>query len=258
MAELATVEAVKVLVIGVMLAYTSWLDFRTREVEPKIWLLFGIPVLLLTVYELLFLNELIYIIIMILGIVIVVGVVGAFYYIGLIGGGDLFALLVITLAHPWNPLYTILTNTVNTQLPFVMSVIVYASIGTFLLTPIYLVNNLLKEKEELARVPRKYRILYAVTAAPVKISVLLKKRFWYPLERPWSEKRYKTYFDVEEEDEDIRKTIIRELEKGSLSSEQKLWSTYGLPFIIFITIGYVISMVGGDQLLIKLLMLILG
>ena len=248
----ASMEYSKVFIVVVMLLYTAWLDVRTREVTPRTWLFFMAPLLIITSIELLFLHSLYPVILALTGIIVVIGSVGVLYYAGLMGGGDLYASVIIAIAHPWNPFrYQVYMST--GFVPFCISVLIYSSLLVGLLSIFYFILNLFFNRKELVRVPRKYRYTYLFTGLPVRAVKLLYKRFWYPLEHPWRNKRYSVFFDVGEEEEDFKRALRNAIENGLVSPDQKLWSTYGVPFILFIFLGYVFSLLIGDSLLLNLI-----
>ncbi len=251
-------EATKTAGMIILLVYTSILDYRSREVPPSLWLISAAIFSVMTGYELFYFRSVSYALVALVGCALVSVAIGVLYYIGLMGGGDLFAFITLSLANPWNPINIIHGGLGRITIPFVIPVLVYSSLGASLIVPFYLIYNILKNRKELSRLPRKYKIVYLVTGVPMRISELLSRRYWYPLERPWSRDRYRTYFDVGEEEEDVKSILRALLEKGEVSSNDKLWATYGLPFIVFITAGYIFSLIGGDKILLKLLMSIFG
>ncbi len=249
-------EIAKLGIILAVLIYASILDVRYREVEPKVWLFTGIPVAILTIliewakgfpkidFMYIFLNT-----------ILVVAAVGGLYYANLMGGGDLFSLVIVAYSNPVNPLVEIgfIKSNLGFNMPFIIPVLLYSSVIAIMYSLVLSLYNLILNKSEVKRLPRRVRILYIATARPIRVKDLLKKRFWYPLERPWSKDRFKFAFNVEEDDVEIINTIRMLVSKGKISLEDKLWCTYGLPFILFITIGLIVSCVGGDIILVKVL-----
>jgi preflagellin peptidase FlaK len=254
---LAYLEYAKLFIMLGTLVATSIMDIRTREIPPKIWSLIIPTLFLLTSTELLLIKNLFNVVITIIGVVIVVIAVGFLYYVGLMGGGDLFALIAIAVANPWNPFSMIRGGNID-FMPFIIPVLIYSSVSVSLLVIAYFFINVAYHRKELSRLPSKYKIIYVFTAVPVSVSDLLRKKYWYPLERPWRKERYSLFFDVGEEDADIKEILKKMVEEGGISIQEKLWSTYGIPFIVLILLGYLFSLIGGDKLLLNILHTILS
>ena len=51
MVTLHTIDLLRVLISTVMLAYTSWIDVKTREIYDIIWIFFGALGLVIGIYE---------------------------------------------------------------------------------------------------------------------------------------------------------------------------------------------------------------
>lgn len=81
-----------------MLIFTSYLDLRKREVEDKVWIIFGAIGLLIEAYESLIGSTGILTLIISVGLAAVVGF-GVFYF-GLYGGADAKALVVLAILVP--------------------------------------------------------------------------------------------------------------------------------------------------------------
>ena len=249
-------DLLKLCIILVTLSYTSILDIKYREVNPRIWLYAGIPLAFITiVVEWIKGFPRIDLIYMLINLIIVLAAVGGLYYTNLMGGGDLFSLVIIAYSNPINPLVEggFLKNSLDFNMPFIIPVLLYSSLIAILYAVILSVYNLVFNRSEVKRLPRRIKILYITTAKPIRVRDLIEKRFWYPLERPWSKNRFRFTFNVEEDDAEVIRKIKRMLNKGRIKPEDKLWCTYGLPFILFITIGIAISFAGGDIILTKLL-----
>ncbi len=240
-----------IITLGVLL-YASVLDIRTREIEPRLWLFSG-----MVLFAIMLLEEAVCfskgdVLRLALGTLIILVAVGGLYYSGLIGGGDLFSLIVISTSHQWNPFSVVRGSPGVVELPFVLPVVLYASIAAALYSVLLCIVNLTVNLKELKRVPGKMKIVYMFTALPLRARDLKNKRFWYPLERPWDKKKkFRSTFDVCEDDTIIRRKVESLIAHGALNENQKLWCTYGIPFIVYITIGYIATLLGGDKLLLS-------
>src|SRR5579875_2355828 len=123
--------AINIMGAIVMLCFTSYLDLKTREVEDKVWIIFGVCAALLQGYEVFTgLTDL-----LTLGIsVLVSALVGlGLYYFGFYGGADGKALIFLPVYKPRVGLYQIaplivLTNGVLISMILPVSLLVLNSI----------------------------------------------------------------------------------------------------------------------------------
>jgi len=240
-----------------MLLYTSFLDLKSREIEPRIWLYYGIPLAFLTVIEAFFTNVPVklFLFSLFFGLITVGGLSGVLYYVGLLGGGDVFGLIVIGIAHPVNPIHYIYPSKLTSIIfPPIITTLLFASLAASALSIIIFFNNILRHRKDLARLPSKsLKIAYLFTATPIKAGDLVEKKFWYPLERPWEKNRFRLNFNVEEDDAILRGKINSLIKEGRIESKTKIWSTYGIPFIIYIFLGYIIMLIGGENAILMIL-----
>lgn len=176
------------------------------------------------------------------------------FFAGILGGGDIVPLAIIGVSHPWNPLAGVLNHN-QTILPPVLLVLAYASIAAASQSILILAYNLAFSRSEIRRLPnRRVKLVYALTAIPIRSAELIEKRFWFPLERPWdSRQRYRLYFSVEEDDSDLRARIKQMIVAKKVSEEQKIWATYGIPFVTFIFAGYIAMLLLGDSLILGII-----
>jgi preflagellin peptidase FlaK len=85
-------------VAGIMLLFTSYLDLRKREVEDKVWVIFGIIGLVLQVYEVA--NGETDLVQLLIGVGLAALVGMGLYFFGFYGGADGKALIVLGLLVP--------------------------------------------------------------------------------------------------------------------------------------------------------------
>jgi len=97
-----SLEGIRVLVSLIFLCYSSWSDYKTREVNNKVWVLFAPLALALTLSELL-----LYRVSDLPLYAICFGLTAAFaivlFYAGGFGGADAKALMCLALAMPFYP-----------------------------------------------------------------------------------------------------------------------------------------------------------
>ena len=237
------------LLIGV-LVYTSALDLRFREVEPKLWLYVGAPLALISLYEALHLpREISRVMLMVnaVGSAIILASVAALCLAGMMGGGDLFALLVIEAAHPWPFMLSL------TPIPFLVLVMIYTASSFLVIIPLMIAYNLLANRAELKRIDGFWnKVVAASTAIPVRVGDYVESKSWFfPLEDYREGRRvFRRSFDVDEDPQEHRNAMRKLISEGLLREDQRIWVTYGIPFLVPLTIGYVASiMVGGAPVL---------
>jgi preflagellin peptidase FlaK len=215
--RLTVAEALKIAVVLLALTYTSWLDLRTREVEPKLWLYFSTLLLAVSLLEsplmLGVLDESL-LLIQLLGGALAVGLMAALYYAGMMGGGDLFASTMILAAHPWPPLLRPLL------LPFLLDILVYSAISFLVIVPLIMIYNILFHRDDLRRLERlRSKLVAAATGIPVRVGDYVRSSSWlFPLEDYRSgERMFRHSFDIDEEPDEHRRMLRRLLEEGRLT-----------------------------------------
>ena len=120
----------------------------------------------------------------------------------------------------------------------------------------YAVYNLLKFRSILSTIKcttgrKLYLILFG---KPVKVRDFLKMRFTYLLTIPRkSEFACRASFSIEEEEESTRKLILKYVNEGILSLDDYIWITPALPHVFFILVGYILSLLTPEQLLMHIL-----
>ncbi|MCS7116690.1 MAG: prepilin peptidase [Nitrososphaerota archaeon] len=217
----------------IMLTYASYMDLKTREITDKLWFIssaIGIATLL---YEYLFEGIPLYRgFLMILSIGITSAVSILLYYAGFYGGADAKALISLSLLLPlYQPLYSLY--------PFAPLITFNNSIFTTLILPIYfLIKNLI-------RMVRGEKIFQGFESEPVwkkflvcllgyRLDIDERKKFYFALEESVNGKR-RFKISLLRADEDY-------LQGGGV------WATPGVPFILYITVGFVIMILVGDLL----------
>ena len=237
---------VKISLTLVMLLYTSLLDIRSREVDPKIWVYFAIPIYASFIYQVTIEYEefikmaKIYLVILLLIMVVLT----LLYYTGLLGGGDLFALFIIASTHP--EVNGILLK--GAPFPLSLQVLLFSSVIASFFSVYFCLYNIVNNRDKLRKEPLIHRIILCFTAIALPVKDVVKKRFWYPLERPWSDEKL-MFFKVEEDDLELMKHL-KEWARQNGAMNVKIWVTYGSPFLVYILIGYIIAIIGvGNYLL---------
>lgn len=249
-------ETVKVSLSIFMLAYTSFLDIKYREIEPRIWLLFGAILGTITSYQLYLLMVSLdgaYAFTLLIYAITSIGLTSvlafSFAYFELMGGADFFAILVLSIAHPWSP-----TSRLVEVIPF-FPISLLANSTFIALTPaIYNFGyNLLKKNWRLldSLEGESYKkIALMFTGRPMKASRFLKTKFTYLAEdisvRCGKRGRVRFGFKVSEDPDKDRVQVRTALEKNVITPEEQLWTTEGLPMVAFILAGYITTITLGD------------
>jgi len=230
-----------------MLGYTSWIDLRTREIYDLVWVVFGALGLVLAVYEV-YAGPL-----TLMGFLVPVvfsAVLSAVLgYIGLFGGADVAAFIVLAILNPFPPRhlepYLGIVSMVYPLTLFSNSALAGAFSAVVLL-----VRNLSSAFggkplfESYRSDPAWKKLVVMVTGIRVGLDSVRGPPFQYPLELPpedSTERRLVLLPDIRDDDA-AREVFSRLREEGV----EEVWVSHTLPFLAFITIGYVLTLVFGD------------
>ncbi len=246
--------ALQIIVVLSFMLYASWSDIKTREVSNKVWALLGPLGLALTLANIHLsgfyskLNDLA------LSFLITTGIAVALFYLGFFGGADAKALICLSLALPYNPIegFTPVFNFIPI-LP--LSVFINAIFSSVLIAFYALLRNIvwfasgksLFEGLESESVTRKFMSL--ITGYKVKVSDLKEKFYLYPIEKIERNQEGKITKKLQvliqaESDREADVAKIAEFSRSGLVSE--VWATPGLPFLFFITVGLILTLLIGD------------
>jgi len=250
-----TIEELKIIVTLAFLLYTSILDIKYREVDWKVWLVFGIISSILTFLEIMIYGFVITDLVrLVISVVMALGIGGLAYYLDLFGGADFFALVVLAVMHPWNPLKPLFK--LKIELPFILTILVNSLIMSLIVPLTNVIRNLMNYKAiSKLSIPMKYKIAYMFLGFPTTIGKYVKMKFSYPLTvyEISSTGRIKVKcrltFSIEEEHYEHQEKLKRLVKKGLLRYNDIVWVTQGIPLLVFITLGYIVSLVFGDFIL---------
>jgi preflagellin peptidase FlaK len=236
------------------LIYASWSDYKTREVSNKVWVILGPSALALTTFQfLVFAPEML--LTYILSFVVTSVIALLIFYAGGFGGADAKALMCIALALPVYP-NTLLPEPIGLFSPLFTLTIFTNSVLLGALSVFYaLFRNLLWKTrnsaglfEGLGAEPWGHKLVALLTGYKVTVSKL-EEGHSYPLEDvevtdEGERKRKLLAFPKDEEREEIIERILENV--GEEKSDSNVWVTPGLPLLIFITVGLIISLAYGD------------
>ncbi len=244
-------------------AYASWSDYKTREVENIVWILFAPLALALTLAEILiYWPSQLWLYGACFGLTATFAIV--LFYAGGFGGADAKALMCIALALPFYPLNEWFTPTLGEPTPIARAffpLTIFSNAVILVIVPVLWIfaRNLLWRR----RSGRRFfegsqasestgkKILILVTGYKLPIDRLKEKWHIYPLE------------DIEESPRDVmkRKLVILPKDEGrnavvgrletairNRKIENEVWASPGLPMLILIMAGLVVALFFGDMI----------
>ena len=230
--------------------YCAWRDYKTREVENKVWY-FAMPLATsLTITELVFFSpSLLISYLLIVAFLSLLGIM-LFYFNGF-GGADAKALIFLALSLPFYP-----TRVLSPPFPsivaqycfplavFLNTLLIPAFIGvgffTINLIDLYKSGNLFNDMEPL---PFHKRLLVLFSARRIALSDLKKKHFWFPLEK-LEDDRSQTVLSLLPEFEE-RDKVIMQLSRA-FAETRLTWATPGIPLLTYMLFGLIIALCLGD------------
>ena len=247
-------EASRVLLSLFFLALCSWHDFKTREVTNKMWLVYGpVGLALLLLQFFTDRTSLVDPVQLLASIGITTVIALALFYSGFFGGADSKALICLSLALPVYP--TFVHEYVTVLVPFFpLAVLVNSVLGSSLLVIVIAAYNLSRkvvkgEKlfEGLEKEPFWSKAIAFATGFRVDSEKVKGGSHYMLLER----------FSRAEDGAVIRRLKVtprleddeqKEAQQDELLSELggKIWVTPGLPFLVFVTAGFIAALVVGD------------
>ncbi len=253
-------QGLRILASLILFTYASLSDYKTREVSNKVWIIFAPPAFALTLIELcLYEVSQLPFYGMSLGLTSVFAIV--LFYSGGFGGADAKALMCLALALPFYPekLLAAVPRTISPISRNFFPITVFSNGVLFAAaTAVYmLLNNLLwhkrtgkklfgegHEDESFGR-----KILVLITGYKVSVNKLREKWHIYPLEdiEENAENGFKRKLIVMPRDESRNATVerlSRAIETRKIGDT--IWATPGLPLLIFMTAGLIITLFFGD------------
>ena len=180
------------------------------------------------------------------------------FYVGAFGGADAKALICLALALPSYPIHFVqpLSNPISPIFPITVfsnavllaALSVFYSITRNCLWKFRTGKRLFKGFEN---APLGRKILTFLCGYKVNISELERTEHSYPLEDIGKTETTETsrrllVFPKDEERTEIVERISKAAKEGKLSEE--IWITPGLPMLIFVTLGLIITLFLGDIL----------
>ena len=269
---LAWLTTLNILVSLVFLTYASWSDYKTREVSNRVWAIFAPIALTLSLMELLlYESSKLPLFGLSVGITTVIAII--LFYSGGFGGADSKALMCIALALPFFPENLFKPVFAEGISPLAQNIFPFTIFSNSILVAAISVVAMLFVNAKwrvssgkkifegtLANESVGKKILVLMTGYKVPLTKLQDKWHIYPMEDVVEEnssetslKRKLVIMPKDEGREEIVERLSRAVASGKIDSN--VLATPGLPMLIFVTIGLIISLFFGDVvwLLIRLL-----
>ncbi len=228
----------KFVIALIFLLFASKMDLKMRIVPNRVWKYMVMIFIPLDFFEVIIFNHSIFqLILAMFQISIVSGIAYLLYYIGAYGGADAKAIISLSIAFPFYPQFWIFPFFKGFSLAFASlsnSVIIAPFMALY-----FFARNVAKE----GIAGFKNNILYYFTALRVDAENI--PRFHNLLEYIDENGRLKRVKKGVEPNKEMLKRIQKAKKEGKID---KIWITPALPFIVFITIGYVLSVFVGDIL----------
>jgi archaeal preflagellin peptidase FlaK len=249
-----------VIVSLVILIYASWRDYVCREVSNKVWAIYAPIALALTLSELL-LYEQDSLLWFGLSVGVTVAIALLLFYTGGFGGADSKALMCIALSLPFAPIVLFsppLQAAISPQSNLIFPIVIFGNAVLFAAASgVYMIlRNIIWHKRRklpmftgsLGCESAGKKFLVLITGYKMNISKLKEKWHIYPME------------DVDDRYVENRKLVIVPREEGRDKIVERLsnaidaekidayvWATPGLPMLIFVTLGLIVALFGGDM-----------
>ena len=246
---LMPLDQLRVLLSTAMLLYASLMDLRTREVSNWTWVVFAPMGLLFNLYEGLYLGVVNPLMGILLPVIISTSLSLTFFYLGLYGGADAKAFIILSFLIPYppkvvalglgviSPLYplTIFTNSALIAVLFALSLLV-RNLYWVLRRPRNLFMGL--EGEVLWK-----KGLAFLSCMKVEVKSLRGPPYQYPAEVVEDSRRRLQLLPDAYDDEAAKATFRILTEDMGLG---EVWVSPTLPFLLFISVGFFCSLLLGD------------
>lgn len=234
-----------------MLGYASWRDLKRREVEDLTWIVFGVPGLTFNVYELLIGSTSPFQLIVPIVLATVLSFVLA--YLGLFGGADFKAFVVLSILLPIPP-QSIRPVSGFISVIYPLTLFSNSAVAGALMAIVMLMRNLLMARrdgplfEALESESNLKKFVVLLSGTKVKLDAVRGPPFQYPLEKPvgGDASRRQLVLMPNTEDDNAAIETFQLLKREGIN---EVWVSHTLPFIVFITFGYFSSLIVGDLVL---------
>ncbi len=219
-----------------MLVYVSILDLKSREIDTKVWLYFS-PLALFFLFDYKSLDLFLFA----YSFGVTVAILFFFYKYSLMGGADVFAMIILSLANSSvRPIFFPELSEAGLE---PITVILYASV----VITISVLVNFFRNYKQTAGLPLSTRLVLAMSGRKVKVREFLNSKFLFPLTLidDNGKESLRLSFYVDEDDRVWREKYAELVKKGVITEDTTIWVAYGLPVLPYITTGYVLSLIVG-------------
>lgn len=251
-------EVLRIFISFSFLLISSWYDYRTREVPNRVWVFFAPAGFALAVLHLSLSNlagESVDLVLWLLSFAVTSGISLALFYLGLFGGADAKALICLSIALPVYP--ASIQHGINVLTPlFPLAVLSNGVLVSSSLVLLFTSYNLVKLFQTggglfsgLESEPIWSKIVAFTTGFKVDTNKLRNGSHFMPLE----------HLSKGGDGEIIRhlRVSARLVEETSQKNDDhpsdllaevpgRVWATPGLPFLVFVTVGFVAALFFGD------------
>jgi preflagellin peptidase FlaK len=256
-------DPLRILLNLTFLCYASWQDYRSREVSNKVWLFYAPLGLTLTLLHIFLVNDPSLLLVLGISLLVFAGITIPLFYLGLFGGADVKAFLCIALAmplapHPPFPFLGVVSPLYGMSI-FGNAVIISAltAVAMVLYNLVWYARTGMHLFEGLSHEPSIKKLIAMFTGYKVPVSTFKHNPHLAPMEEHSKSENgqiLRTLRLFIRTDED-RETILTQIETLQ-DNQQLIWVTPYLPFIVFITLGYVVTLLIGDIIFGTLMMLL--
>jgi preflagellin peptidase FlaK len=244
------------------LLYASWSDYKTREVDNRVWIIYApIALALSLVNILLFDPSRLTFFGLSFGVTSSIAIL--LFYTGGFGGADSKALMCIALALPFSTetlFYPLLPGGASPLSQILFPLTVFSNGVLFAAaTGVYMIfYNILWHRRTgkkpfegtLSNESAGKKLVAMITGHRVSVAKLREKWHIYPMEdiKDESEANQPRRKLVVVPKDEGRDEIVARLSKAAFSGriDSYVWATPGLPMLIFMTVGFVVALVFGD------------
>lgn len=253
MDPLQILDSASILATLAFFALSAAYDLKTREVSDRVWLLYGPLGLALTAVRLYLIPSLLTLTLLSVGITTLASF--GLLYFGLVGGADTKALICLGLTIPLVPSsYAPLVGYLHPFFPIVVIVISFFCLAAAVLW--YGFKNLITFIRQGSRMfaglseePWWRKLLASITGYPTSPARLKSTFYLYPMEevvkvgnRP--RRKFHLFFAAETDRDKAVSRFLKSL--GKVGRPRKVWVSPGLPMLVFILIGLIITLIAGD------------
>jgi len=262
MEPLQIVQSASILASLSFFALGSVFDLKTREVPDWVWMGYGPIGLVLTLIGLSLNSS--YLILAIFSVGMTTLLSFALLYFGLFGGADAKAIICLGMTLPLIPsTYGTLVGYVHPFFPIVVVVMGFVcSISVAFWLGLRNLSSRLREGarmfEGLRHEPWWTKLLAALTGYQTDVSRLRSTVYLYPIEEvvedsTGAHRRFRLFFSAEADREQMVSDFVKSLDK--VGSPSRVWVSPGLPMLLFMFIGLIITLTAGDLIFSAIVML---